>query len=150
MNAEQVISSAAQVINFAETKKKPRSVRKAKQSDHPDAELIECCMEYAAQIKIAEVGYLIDPTDSEFAEFADNLAQSRARRAMTQLLDLAPTTMDGLRAKAAIVAICIEDWNGAIEGIPREFVVSLAEDVIRFQRASVAMKQNDVPLEVPA
>jgi len=82
MHAEQATPRSAPVINFAETTTKRRPARKAAaHASHPDATLIESCIEYAGQIKAAEICYLIDPTDSDFAAFADDLAKSRANRA---------------------------------------------------------------------
>ena len=149
MHAEHTTSGTAPVINFAEKTKKPRPPKRAsRRPDHPDADLIEHCIEYASQIKIAEVGYEIDPTDSEFASFTDDLAQSRAGRAMRQIIEMQPATMDGLRAKANIVAMCIDDWNGELQPLQRSFLASLADDVIRFQRVSASLHPNDVPVPV--
>jgi len=65
---------------------------------------------------------------------------------MRQALDLAPVTIDGLRAKAAVVVHCINDRGGELEDLHRRFLVSLAEDVIRFQRTLEPGKRNDVPV----
>lgn len=151
MNTAQASDIVSPIIDFAVRTAKPRPTKRAsKRPEHPDAELIEHCIEYASQIKVAEVGYEIDPTDSDFASFSDTLAQSRATRAMRQIVELKPNTMDGLRAKANIVAMCIDDWNGELQPLQRSFLTSLAEDVIRFQRVSASLHQNDVPVQVPA
>jgi hypothetical protein len=151
MNTARASDIVLPIIDFAVRTAKPRTTKRAgKRPEHPDAELIEHCIEYASQIKVAEVGYEIDPTDSDFASFSDTLAQSRATRAMRQIVALKPSTMDGLRAKANIVAMCIDDWNGELQPLQRSFLTSLAEDVIRFQRVSASLHQNDVPVQVPA
>lgn len=151
MNTAQASAIVSPIIDFATKTAKPKSPRRvSRRPDHPDAGLIEHCIEYASQTKAAEVCYLIDPTDSEFAAFADDLSRSRANRAMRQALELAPVTMDGLRAKAAVVVHCIDEWGGELTDMHRQFLASLAEDVIRFQRVSTSLHQNDVPVQVEA
>ena len=111
-------------------------------SNHPDAKLICLCIEYGTLIAGAQVAYNIDPTDSEFASQADSLTQTRADRAMLEIIDLETKTMDGLRAKAAIVKIAIEDWACDLEEIRQDFLVSLANDAIRLQRAGAELKRS--------
>jgi hypothetical protein len=143
-------SAKTSVIKFpAKSSCAARRSRVGKRPDHPDADLIEHCIEYAMQITGALTSYKIDPTDAEFAAFFDNVAQSRADRALRSALDLPPQTMDGLRAKAAIVRTALDDWSGNLDELRQEFLISLANDVIRFQKASFALKQSCTEIVVP-
>ena len=126
-----------------------RRSRVGKRPDHPDADLIDNCIEYARQITGALISYKIDPTDAEFAAFFDDVAQSRADRALRSVLDLPPQTMDGLRAKAALVRTAVDDWAGDLDELRQEFVKSLADDVIRFQRAARRRSQSRTTIMVP-
>lgn len=143
-------STGAPVINFA-TKAAGRSPRRrvGRRPDHPDADLIEHCMEYAVQISAGKIAYDVDPTDAKFASFSEDLAQSRADRAMRSILELEPTTVDGVRAKAALVKIAIEDWSGDLDELRQQFLISLADDVIRLQRHARGLKQHLEPIVVP-
>ena len=143
-------SAEMAVIKFS-TKTAGRSPRNrvGKRPDHPDADLIERCIEYVIQINGALISYKIDPTDAEFAAFFDDVAQSRADRALRSVLDLSPQTMDGLRAKAALIRTALDDWSGNLDELRQEFLISLADDVIRFQKASVALKQSRTEIAVP-
>ena len=57
--------------------------------------------------------------------------------------------MDGLRAKAALVRTALDDWSGNLDELRQEFLISLADDVIRFQKASIALKQSRTEIVVP-
>jgi hypothetical protein len=141
--AENARQSAG-VIDFAA----PAAARKTrrrigKRPDHPDADLIEHCIEYAMQINAGRVAYNIDPTDAKFASFSDDLAKSRADRAMAAILEIEPVTIDGIRAKAGLIKTAMEDWEGVpLEGEIQTFLISLADDLIRLQRHSWQLKQN--------
>src|SRR5664279_913412 len=142
-------SAETSVIKFS-TKTAGRSPRNrvGKRPDHPDADLIDNCIEYARQITGALISYKIDPTDAEFAAFFDDVAQSRADRALRSALDLPPKTMDGLRAKAALVRTALDDWSGNLDELRQEFLISLADDVIRFQKASFALDHSRTEIVV--
>ena len=143
-------SAETSVIKFS-TKTAGRSPRNrvGKRPDHPDADLIENCIEYAMQINGANISYKIEPTDAEFASFTDDVAQSRADRALRLAADCVAKTMDGLRAKAALVRTALDDWSGNLDELRQEFLISLADDVIRFQRASFALEQSRTEIVVP-
>ena len=143
-------SAKTSVIEFpAKTAGRSPRNRVGKRPDHPDADLIENCIEYAIQINGALISYKIDPTDAEFAAFFDDVAQSRADRALRSVLDLPPQTMDGLRAKASLVRTAVDDWAGDLDELRQEFVKSLADDVIRFQRAARRRSQSRTTIMVP-
>ncbi|MCW2112498.1 hypothetical protein ABIF21_007114 [Bradyrhizobium elkanii] len=136
------------VIDFAHTGKS-RSPRRGvkKRPSHPDADLIENCIECAMQITAGKAPYKIDPTDSEFAAFCDDICRSRADRALRAVLDMSPSTLDGLRAKAGLVEVVMEDWTDYPGGVQFDelqttFLLSLAKDVIRFQRAAMVEKTS--------
>ena len=143
-------STKTSVIKFpAKTAGRSPRNRVGKRPDHPDADLIENCIGCAMHITGALTSYNIDPTGAEFAAFFDDLAQSRADRALRSALDLPPQTMDGLRAKAALVRTALDDWSGNLDELRQEFLISLADDAIRFQKASVALKQSRTEIAVP-
>ncbi|MDB5579645.1 MAG: hypothetical protein JWR80_4821 [Bradyrhizobium sp.] len=150
MTAAHTTPTPSPVINFATANSDRKSERRAsKQPDHPDADLIAACIEYATQIHAGQTAYKIDPTDAKFASVADTAAQRRADRAMVQILDLPPRTMDGMRAKAAIVEMALEDWTSDLDDLRQNFIITLANDVIRFQRASRGLNQHDTVIVVP-
>lgn len=136
------------IIDFAHVgKSRPprRSVKK--RPSHPDADLIENCIECAMQIAAGKAPYKIDPTDSEFAAFCDDICRSRANRALRDLLDLSPSTLDGLRAKAGLVEVVMDDWQeygGSVnlDELHSTLILSLAKDVIRFQRTAMIEKTS--------
>ncbi len=134
--------------NFA-TQPKGRA-RRRRQASHVDADLIDLCIEYGMQIAAGRAAYEIDPTDSDFAHIADNIAQARAGRAMTAILEREPLTIDGVRAKAAIVKLAIEDWSGDLDDLRQNFIISLADDVVRLQRHARGLKCNQEIIVVPA
>jgi (p)ppGpp synthase/HD superfamily hydrolase len=140
VNSTQTASTATPVINFATANSDRKSARRAsKQPDHPDADLIAACIEYATQVHAGQIAYKIDPTDAKFASVADTV----------QILDLPPRTMDGMRAKAAIVEMALEDWTCDLDDLRQSFIITLANDVIRFQRASRGLNQHDTVVVVP-
>jgi hypothetical protein len=57
--------------------------------------------------------------------------------------------MDGMRAKAAIVEMALEDWTSDLDDLRQSFIITLANDVIRFQRASRGLNQHDTVIVVP-
>ena len=143
-------SAKTSVIKFpAKSSCAARRSRVGKRPDHPDADLIENCIGCAMHITGALTSYNIDPTGAEFAAFFDNVAQSRADRALRSVLDLPPQTMDGLRAKASLVRTAVDDWAGDLDELRQEFVKSLADDVIRFQRAARRRSQSRTTIMVP-
>lgn len=127
--------------------------RVGKRPVHPDADLIEHCIEYAMQIAAGKAAFPVDPTDAEFAAYFDNLTQSRADRALVAALDIEPSTLDGLRAKASLVHIAMDDWDNfdsiMIDELPKKFLISLADDVVRFQRSAVDQKTSNIPVAEP-
>ncbi|QOZ15923.1 hypothetical protein XI02_13755 [Bradyrhizobium sp. CCBAU 21365] len=145
-------SSQAAIIDFGQIgKSRPprRSVKK--RPDHPDADLIESCIECAMQMAAGKAPYKIDPTDSEFAAFCDDICRSRADRALCAVLDMNPSTLDGLRAKAGLVEAVVDDWTDFPGGIQLDelhtnLLLSLAKDVIRFQRAAMIEKTSHLSI----
>jgi hypothetical protein len=154
MTATQTIATETPVINFAEkTAGRPQRKRVGKRPDHPDADLIEHCIEYGMQIAAGRAAFPIDPTDAKFAAYFDDLTQSRADRALRAALDMKPRTLDGLRAKASLVEVALGDWEAfdtlAIDELRKKFLISLANDIIRFQRGAVKQKTSHVIFPEP-
>jgi hypothetical protein len=119
-------------------------LRVIERSAHPDAKLISLCIEYGLAVAGAKVIYQIDPTDAEFASRADTSARARADRSMEEIIGTATKTMDGLRAKAAIVKLAIDDWEGNLDDLRQRFLISIADDIIRMQRALMSLEQSAV------
>src|ERR1019366_7075871 len=88
-------SAESSVIKFSAQPARGRR-RVGKRPDHPDADLIEHCIEYAMQISAGRVAYMVDPTDAKFASYCDDLAKARGDRAMNAILDIEPVTVDGV------------------------------------------------------
>jgi hypothetical protein len=149
MNAVQQRSTETPVLNFAtataRSRRKPLSLRVT----HPDAGLIESCIEYAMEMAGTQIAYEVDPTDSDFAAFFDTKAQGRGEKALQFITECEARTMDGLRAKAAIVETVLQDWNDNLEKLGHDFLVSLARDVIRHQQASIGRKTSRDVIVVP-
>jgi|GEM_PF-2077601 len=140
-------TTQAAVIDFAQIgKSRPPRRGVKKRPNHPDADLIEHCIEYGMQIAAGKASYKVDPTDSEFASFCDDICQSRADRALRAVLEMSPSTLDGLRAKAELVEIATNDWAAfddvAFDELRTKFLLSLAKDVIRFQRLAMSAKTS--------
>ena len=101
-------------------------------SKHPDAKLIQACVDFAIAMRGASGAYEIDPTgNNDFAQAIDSKLLAQADDAQAVITRRAPSTIDGLRAKAMILKMAIDldcDETGALSG-------SLAEDVKRFHKA---------------
>jgi hypothetical protein len=135
------------VIDFstqtgAARKRRPNPVR----SVHPDADLIETCIEVASHIAAGAAAFVVDPTDSDFANGADTRAQARAMRNLSKLYEMEADSFDGLRAKAELIPILLKDWNGHFDEIGQKFLISIADDVRRLQHHMSARRQSDISL----
>lgn len=106
--AEDTVSvrtSKPHVVDFttAATASRAPGSRRANLPDHPDAELIQACVEFGIAVRGASGGFEADPTgDSEFAQRMDVALLKRARKQQELIATLRPTTLDGLRAKATV------------------------------------------------
>jgi hypothetical protein len=145
----QVTQSSAAVVDFATVSNiKPR--RPAQRISHPDAELIENCIAYAVTVTGISAAFKVDPTDAKFAEVTLKKADRRAERLMGEILALPAKTVDGARAKTALVDIVLYHFEGcAIDGLHLDFISSIAKDVAIVQQAASALKQSDTVLVVP-
>jgi hypothetical protein len=150
----QAIATETPVINFAEkTASRPPRKRVGKRPNHPDADLIEYCIEYGMQIAAGKAAFPIDPTNATFAAYFDNLTQSRADRALVSVLDMDPVTLDGLRAKASLVEVAMSDWDAfdsiMIDELRKKFLISLANDINRFQRSAMDQQTSHISFLEP-
>ncbi len=77
-----------------------------------------------------------DPTgDSDFAGVHDSVIRRRTRKSLEAVTAANALTMDGLRAKASLVPIMIDDLDGSpLESFHEEFIRAFAADVVRFQQ----------------
>lgn len=101
-------------------------------SAHPDAEIIETCIAFAVAAGGIAAAFKVDPTgECDFASKRDTVYLRQEERLLAALVEMKPVTMDGLRAKAAIVEMVIDQRSEGQE----QFFKSLAADVISMQRA---------------
>lgn len=78
-------------------------------SKHPDAKLIRACIDFAIAMRGASGAYEVDPTgNNEFAQAIDRKLLAQADRAQAAIARSAPSTIDGLRAKAMILKMAID------------------------------------------
>lgn len=112
-------------------------VKNDKPAKHPDAELIEACMDFATALYGSSGAFDVDPTeDCEFASTRDTRALKRADDARSIITSYLPKTLDGLCAKAQAAQVC-NKYD--IQEAP-SFNASVANDVVRFHRIITAAK----------
>lgn len=136
--AEATVSDRASkpnVVDFstaATAGRAPRS-RRATLPDHPDAELIQACVEFGIAVQGMNGGFEVDPTDdADFAQRMDSALLKRARKQQELIATLRPTTLDGLLAKAVVANMaraCDLDQSSAL-------LSSLCTDVAQVHRSS--------------
>lgn len=106
--AEATVSDRASKPNVADfttaaTASRAPGSRRANLPDHPDAELIQACVEFGIAVQGMNGGFEVDPTDdADFAQRMDSALLNRARKRQELIATLRPTTLDGLRAKATV------------------------------------------------
>jgi hypothetical protein len=101
--------------------------------DHPDATLIQACINFAIAMRGASGAFEVDPTvDCDLAQAADKRLMRQASKEQSLIAATRPSTLDGLRAKAAIVDMALDLDRDDMSF----FLRSLAADVIRFHRAA--------------
>lgn len=122
---------------FLSTGVPSKRTTKTKPGDHPDADLIRCCVAYASAIAGAAAAYKADPTsDCDFANATDGRALATARKLMGHAANYLPTTLDGLRAKGEIIELIMETEVDTASAI--SFMRSVADDIARFHKAAMA------------
>ncbi|NGX99831.1 MAG: hypothetical protein G4V63_33025, partial [Candidatus Afipia apatlaquensis] len=110
---------AAAILNNERAKKRKPAGR------HPDHALISHAIEYVAHMKGADAGYNVDPTDSDIAAPFDTKHRAVARLAFSRLTKLKANTIDGLRAKAAVMEhVAYELSQFAADGTEVDFLRS--------------------------
>lgn len=123
------------VVNFttAATASRAPGSRRASLPDHPDAELIQACVEFGIAVRGASGAFEADPTgDNDFAQRMDSALLKRARKQQELIATLRPTTLDGLRAKATVANMARTfdlDQSSAL-------LSSLCTDVAQIHRSS--------------
>jgi hypothetical protein len=131
MIAEELRRDTA-VLDFATAAiSKRRSASTA--TDHPDAILIKACIDFAVAVRGASGAFEADPTaDNDFASKMDVVLLRRAEKQQALIADLRPTTLDGLRAKAAAADMALTfDLDTSAN-----LLSSLCTDIAKFHRAS--------------
>ena len=107
--------------------------RTAGRPDHPDANLIQACLDCAYATGGIKEAFHADPTgNSDFAQPMDERALRTARKSVNFAANYSPSTIDGLRAKAAIVRMVLEIESDTESAAP--FFKSLADDIRRLCR----------------
>ena len=147
MSTAQTASAATPILNFATVaeSKKPRPRLYDRVAAHPDVSLIETCVSYASAIgSTSEATFKVDPTgNNDFAAMVATKSRNRADRLLAQITATAPRTMDGLRAKAAVMEVMLADCDlGALEPEHYSFLNSVARNVVELQRASQETGQS--------
>jgi hypothetical protein len=149
--AIDLASQTAEIIappNFAGTviPTPYRKKQKEKRANHPDKALIDNCVEFGVHVAGALGAFEVDPTgNNDFAAFHDDLCGTRAAPHLLKATRLKAKSMDGLRAKAQMVAIILKNNSGSVmfeDDDEIAFIKSLVEDVIRFQRAFSEKQQS--------
>jgi hypothetical protein len=102
-------------------------------TDHPDAILIKACVDFAVAVRGASGAFEADPTcDNDFARQMDVSLMRRAGKQQNLIADLRPTTLDGLRAKAAAANLALTfDLDTSAD-----LLSSLCTDIVKLHRAS--------------
>lgn len=141
---------ATSAFSAAATTRPPRAKRsRPALPDHPDAKLIGHCIEYAVHVSSGAMAYTIDPTDAEFASPYDSKVIRLADRALAAILECEAVTIDGVRAKARLVSIMLKDWGSHLDDLREQFLISLADDVVRLQRHARGLDRHLTPIVVP-
>lgn len=131
------------VVNFATMTtncRKPQGID-PEAVEHPDAALIQACVNFAAAMRGASGAFEVDPTvDCDIAQAVDKRLMRQASKEQALITASRPNTWDGLRAKAAVVDMALDLDR---EDMP-SFLRSLAADVIRFHRATTESTNRKV------
>jgi hypothetical protein len=124
-------SAQTSVVKFpAKSRSRAPLVRRAKWPNHPDDVLIGACVAYAYAMGGIRAAFPADPTgDKDFVQSIDGHALLAARRNMHRAANLFASTLDGLRAKAFIVSIVLDNETDTASVSP--FLKSLAHDIER-------------------
>ncbi|ABE64091.1 hypothetical protein Nham_3360 [Nitrobacter hamburgensis X14] len=103
------------------------------ETTHPDAALIKACINFAVAVRGASGAFEADPTaDNDFARRMDVVLLRRAEKQQNLIASLRPTTLDGLRAKAAAADMALTfDLDTSAN-----LLSSLCTDIAKFHRAS--------------
>lgn len=128
-------ASKPNVVDFSTAAAAGRApgARRANLPDHPDAELIQACVEFGIAVRGASGGFEADPTgDNDFAQRMDATLLKRARKQQELIATFRPTTLDGLRAKAtaANMALTFDLDRSSV------LLSSLCTDVAQVHRSS--------------
>jgi hypothetical protein len=141
------------VFPAANPTSKPRRRRadlKSKAELHPDFVLIDACIDFAMCTASSKAAFSVDPSgDNDFGAFHDSINRSEARKHLGTVAETTAKTLDGLRAKASLVSIILDDFDGCVLSLEDHhdaFLRSLADDIVSFQRISgptdVAFKEQ--------
>jgi hypothetical protein len=110
------------------------SARCATLPDHPDAALIKACINFAVAVRGASGAFEADPTgDNDFAQQMDAVLLRRAEKQQARIVSLRPTTLDGLRAKAAATNLALTEFDLDTSS---HLLSSLCTDIVKLHRAS--------------
>ncbi len=103
---------------------------------HPDFALINACVDFAKHTAAARAAFSVDPTDNnDFGAYHDGLSTNRALKSLEMVIAMHALTLDGLRAKASLVDVILNDLDGSpMEEYHEATFRSLAEDVKTFQQ----------------
>jgi hypothetical protein len=92
--------------------------------------LIRACVAYAQNVAAWGAGFEIDPTDSEYAEQMGEEFSKRLNADLQKMSALSATTLEGLVAKAAAVAVMMRhNEHCVLNESDKKLIVSLARNV---------------------
>lgn len=136
-------SAPPQILDFPPTARPPLEERSDAEAEaHPDADLIRACVRFGIAVRGSSGGFEADPTgDCIFASAKSEALLKRAEKEWRFASNYLPSTMDGLRAKAAIVEMAIDIDQPSLKAFLRSF----ADDVVRFHRASANTNAEIAP-----
>jgi hypothetical protein len=103
------------------------------ETTHQDEALIKACIDFAVAVRGASGAFEADPTgDNEFASKMDVVLLRRAEKQQALIVSLRPSTLDGLRAKAAAADMALTFDLGSSANL----LSSLCTDIKNIHRAS--------------
>lgn len=111
---------------------KPRSKPRAAKESASDAALIRECVAFAQNVAAEEAGFIVDPTDSEYASKMGNPFCRRYNEALHKMGKLSAKTAEGLQAKARVIPIVIRNAIGSPDEREDAFFTCFAADVRAF------------------
>jgi hypothetical protein len=97
--------------------------------------LIKECANYAQSLAAFDAEFSADPDENKVENIARHA--DRAAAALEKIAATPAKTVEGLEAKARIVAMVIEDAHGELQKRDEQFFLSFAADVKAFLQSTI-------------